>query len=175
MRRAKIQTEDGTVLRAYLQRALIHRLEAQGQRTVELTAADQETCQVESGRTGGTVAAHVDDGNSGQAEFVHRSMTGARLAEDITGTSIFDEVIGDPGIRERLRSGLAGQIRVAHRRGTRPLEIGDTHADDIGPCSAAQLEAPAYSTVHKPVVPRERSVLTGPMRRVIRRWRPVGE
>jgi hypothetical protein len=63
-------------------------------------------------------------------------------------------VIGDPGVRERLRPGLTGQFRIAPRSGAGPLEIGDANTDHIGPFSAAQLKAPAYLTVPKPVVPR---------------------
>ena len=110
------------------QGTLFHLLEAHGHHALGDAAFHQLLGQHQGGGAGGTVVIDVVDRNAGQAELIHGPLARGAFPVDIADHGLFDQVVGDAGVFQRLLAGRLGHhviVGAAARFG----KLGHTVAD----------------------------------------------
>ena len=122
------------VLRADLQRAFFHLLEAHRHHAVGAAPSDRLGAQVQGGRPGGAVVVDVGDRDAGHAQLADGPFTAGGVAVHVADVHLLDPVVADAGVLKRFGSRLLHHLRVVPAlAGSGLLKLGHPDADHEDP------------------------------------------
>src|SRR5439155_2924073 len=92
---------------------------------------DELLRHVERGRAGRAVVVDVVDRDAGEPERVDGALPAGRVAVAVADARLFDQVVLDAGVGERLLAGLLRHVRIVPGLRSGLLELGHADADDV--------------------------------------------